>query len=64
MTASTFYFIDSLLLSIIFSLLVVRHLDTRQRTTGKAYDRYDVILQLVAMFAPIATLLAFCVIAS
>ena len=45
-----------MLVTLIFSVVILRHLDTRQKMTGKAYDNYDVILQLVAMFAPFITL--------
>jgi len=62
--SSTFYLTIALLLTMIFSVALVRHLDTRQRITGKAYDSYDVVVQLVAMFAPFITLITFCVIMS
>jgi len=62
--SSTLYLTIAILLTLIVSVALVRHLDTRQRVTGKAYDTYDIVVQLVAMFAPFATLITFCVIMS
>ena len=61
---STLIFITSMLVTLIFSVAILRHLDTRQRMTGKAYDNYDVVLQLIAMFAPFATMATVCMVMS
>jgi ABC-type amino acid transport system permease subunit len=62
--SSTLYLTIAVLLTLIVSVALVRHLDTRQRLTGKAYDTYDIVVQIVAMFAPFITLITLCVIMS
>ena len=61
---STLIFIISMLVTLIFSVAILRHLDTRQKMKGKAYDTYDITLQLIAMFAPFATMVTVCMILS
>lgn len=62
--SSTIIMFVSILATLAGSAAIVRHLDTRQRVTGKAYDAYDMTLQVVAMFAPFVTMIAVCFILS